>query len=134
MLHKIKIFGGVVLLLLGLGLAIGYPDGGIKSVAKYDAPTNKNDIPTLNKKGNTKNFLSKKEIVNKPVEKIVSKVNHTKSVVKKVVSSYTTKSANVKVKEQTQKIKVVTPKPVKKKIKLVAPPPPPEEEEEDEGC
>ncbi|MEE9429444.1 MAG: hypothetical protein V3V16_00280 [Melioribacteraceae bacterium] len=133
MLRKLKILGAGILLVLGFVLAIGYPDGGVKSVVEY-TPANKNDIPTLNKKGNAKNFLSKKEIINEPVEKITSKVNHTKSVVRKVVNSHTVKSANIKPKAQTQKVKVVTPKPVKKKIKLVAPPPPPEEEEEDEGC
>jgi len=134
MLHKIKLFGGAVLLLLGLGLAIGYPNGGVKNSIKY-ATTNKNNIPSLNKKGNEKNFLSKKKIIHKVLGKTVHEINHTKTTIKEVVKSHTvdvvkTKTSNVVVK---QKPKTIVHKPIKKKIKLVTPPPPPEEEE-DEGC
>jgi hypothetical protein len=125
MLHKIKMFSTVILLLLGLILAIGYPDGGVKNEKKF-LSKKKVVISTLSKAGNAKNFFVEgKKVETKTVTKNLSD-NSTNHIIK----NKTTRIIS-KVKQKTKR---VMPKPVKKKIKLVTPPPPPKEEEEDEGC
>ncbi len=130
MLNKINLVGAVVLLLLGLLLAIGYPKDGVKSNAQTLNQKEENYTPILTREGNAKNFGTNTDNSsdNSNVE-VKSIIHETTSGVHKVKSKITHKAV-VKTKRPIRKI---IQKPVKKKVTLT-PPPPPKEEEDDEGC
>ena len=130
MFNKINLVGAVVLILLGLLLAIGYPKDGVQNNTQTFNDDKENYIPILTREGNAKNFgmnINDGSNIKNTVE--TKNINHeSTSGVHKV--GQTTHKTIQKIKKPVKKI---IHKPIKRKIKL-ATPPPPKEEEDDEGC
>ena len=133
MFNKINLVGAVVLLLLGILLAIGYPRDGVKSNIQQTLNQKEgNYTPVLTREGNAKNFEPNIENSSDNNAEVKSSVHKTTSGIHKVKPK-TAHKAVVKTKQPTKKI---IQKPIKKKVTLTPPPPPKkeEEEEDDEGC
>lgn len=130
MFNKINLVGAVILILLGLLLAIGYPKDGVKNNTQTVNNDKESYIPNLTREGNAKNFgvnINDGSKINNTLE--------TKDIIHKSTSSaHKVEQTSHKVIQKVKKpVKKITHKPIKRKIKL-ATPPPPKEEEDDEGC